>query len=207
MRRSNPLSYSLHLALPWLKRLGQLVAIVAMLLGGWAGYLRLTGNFHPIESGVIYRSGQLSGDQFVDRIRANGIRTIINLRGNNAGRSWYDDEVKASVATGVTHIDFPISSGRQLTDDQIAQLTDHLRNAVRPILIHCEAGSDRTGLAAALYELVIAGRSAAEASQQLSFRYGHFPWLGSSTVAMDNTFDRVVARRAAFSRSISSAPR
>lgn len=180
--------------LPWLKRSGQLLTIVALFIGGWAGYLRLTGNFHPIESRVIYRSGQLSGDQFVDRIRAHGIRTVINLRGNNVGRSWYDDEIKASATTSVTHIDFPISSGRELTDDQITQLTDHLRNAVLPILIHCEAGSDRTGLAAALYELVIAGRSATEASQQLSFRYGHFPWLGSSTIAMDKTFDRVVAR-------------
>lgn len=180
--------------MPWLKRFGQSTAIIALLIGGWAGYLRLSGNFHLVENGTVYRSGQLSGDQFVDRIRANGIRTIINLRGNNAGRSWYEDEIKASATAGVTHIDFPISSGRQLTDDQIAHLTDHLRNAVRPILIHCEAGSDRTGLASALYELVIAGRSAAEASRQLSFRYGHFPWLGSSTVAMDKTFDRVVAR-------------
>lgn len=193
MRPSKPFSRFAP-ALPWLKRSGQSLAVVALLIGSWAGYLRLTGNFHPIESGVIYRSGQLSGDQFVDRIRANGIRTIINLRGNNTERSWYDEEVKASAATGVTHIDFPISSGRELTDDQITQLTDHLRNAVRPILIHCEAGSDRTGFASALYELVIAGRSTAEASQQLSFRYGHFPWLGSSTVAMDNTFGRVVAR-------------
>ncbi|QUS42189.1 protein tyrosine phosphatase [Tardiphaga alba] len=168
--------------------------MAALLAGSWAGYLRLTGNFHPIENGVAYRSGQLSGDQFVYRIRVNSIRTIVNLRGSNPGRSWYDDEIKASTATGVVHIDFPISSGRELTDDQIVQLTTHLRTAARPILIHCEAGADRTGLTAALYQLVIAGRSTTEASQQLSFRYGHFPWLGSSTVAMDKTFDRVVAR-------------
>lgn len=193
MRRSSLFSL-LSDRLPWLKRFGQTIAVIAALTGGWAGYLRLSGNFHPIEDGAAYRSGQLSGDQFIERIRANGIRTIINLRGNNAGRGWYDDEIKASTAAGVAHIDFPISSGRELTEAQIAQLTGHLRTAARPILIHCEAGSDRTGLTAALYQLVIAGKSAAEASQQLSFRYGHFPWLGSSTIAMDNTFERVAAQ-------------
>ncbi len=194
MHRSSPFSHSWRLALPWLKGLGRSIAIVALLAGSWAGYLRLTGNFHAIENGVAYRSAQLSGDQFVDRIRANSIRTIVNLRGSNPGRSWYDDEIRASAVTGVVHIDFPISSGRELTDDQIVQLTDHLRTAARPILIHCEAGADRTGLTAALYQLVIAGRSATQASQQLSFRYGHFPWLGSSTIAMDDTFDRIASR-------------
>ena len=199
MRRSSPFSRSYHV--PWLKRFGQSIAIIAALTGGWAGYLRLSGNFHPIEDGVAYRSGQLRGDQFLDRIRANGIRTIINLRGNNAGQSWYDDEIKASAATGVGHVDFAISAGRELTDDQVSQLADVLRNAARPLLIHCEAGADRSGLTAALYQLLIAGRSAAEAGQQLSFRYGHFPWLGSRTVAMDNTFARIASRLPAEKRS------
>lgn len=178
----------------WLKRLGRTVGVVALVTLAWAGYLRLSGNFHPIEEGVIYRSAQLSGRQFVERIRENGIKTIINLRGNNTGRSWYDDEIRASVTAGIQHIDYPISSGRELTDDQVMELTGLLRTAARPLLIHCEAGSDRTGLTSALYELLVARRSVAEASSQLSFRFGHFPWLGSRTIAMDRTFARVVSR-------------
>ncbi|QND72796.1 dual specificity protein phosphatase family protein [Tardiphaga robiniae] len=181
-------------AIIWLKRFGRTVGVVALLTGAWAGYLRLSGNFHPIEEGVIYRSAQLSGSQFAERIRENGIKTIVNLRGNNTGRSWYDDEIRASEATGVRHIDYPINSGRELTDDQVAELTNILSSAARPVLIHCEAGSDRTGLTSALYELLVAKRSFAEASAQLSFRYGHFPWLGSRTVAMDRTFERVAAK-------------
>jgi hypothetical protein len=40
---------------------------VAVILGlpipaaGWAGYLRLTGNIHEIEPGVLFRSAQLDG--------------------------------------------------------------------------------------------------------------------------------------------------
>jgi protein tyrosine/serine phosphatase len=183
-----------NVAVTWLKRVGQIVGVVALLAGAWAGYLRVSGNFHAIDEGVIYRSGQLSGSQFSEEIRKYGIKTILNLRGNNIGRSWYDDEIKASNAARIRHIDYPISSGTDLTDNQVAELTDILRTAPRPILIHCEAGSDRTGLISALYKLLVARRPVEESSRQLSFRYGHFPWLGSQTVAMDRTFDRVASK-------------
>jgi hypothetical protein len=71
------------------------------------------------------------------------------------------------------------------------------------VLIHCEAGADRSGLAAALYKLIVAKSPhklivakspPEEASAQLSFRYGHFPWLRNSTAAMARTFERVLIR-------------
>ena len=179
----------------WLKRAAAIIAIAAAATGGWAGYLRITGNFHTVESGAVYRSGQLSGPQFASRIQQNGIRTILNLRGNNAGAPWYDDELNASSRAGVQHIDFAISAGQELTDDEVRKISTILRDAPRPLLIHCEAGADRSGLVAALYELLVEQRPPAEARAQLSFRYGHFPWLGSRTVAMDNTFDRVVSQQ------------
>jgi len=175
------------------KLFGTAVGITAISAGGWAGYLRASGNFHVVDEGAVYRSGQLSGPQFSARIRENGIRTIINLRGNNAGSRWYDDEVKASAAADVAHIDFPISASRELTDQQITQLAGLLTTSPRPILIHCEGGADRTGLASALYKLAIDRRSPSEAAGQLSFRYGHFPWLWSGTHAMDVTFARAVS--------------
>jgi protein tyrosine/serine phosphatase len=178
----------------WLKRAGAVMGLVIAIGAGWAGYLRLSGNFRAIDEGIAYRSAQLTGAQFAARIKDNNIRTIINFRGNNTGQRWYDDEMTASHAAGVRHIDFPISSGRELTDDEIDRLTDLLRESPRPILIHCEGGADRSGLAAALYQRLVANRSAEEARAQLSFRYGHFPWLGNSTAAMDRTLERVLSR-------------
>ncbi|UPJ61098.1 dual specificity protein phosphatase family protein [Bradyrhizobium sp. 192] len=180
-------------AIKSLRLFGAAVGVVAALAGGWAGYLRLSGNFHVVDDGAVYRSGQLSGFQFSTRIRENGIRTIINLRGNNAGSPWYDDELKASDATGVSHVDFPISASRELNDQQVAQLVGLLTTSPRPILIHCEGGADRTGLASALYKLMIDKSPPSEAAAQLSFRYGHFPWFWSGTDAMDVTFARTVS--------------
>lgn len=178
--------------LTWLKRGGATVGIIAALAGSWAGYLRLSGNFHTVEKGALYRSAQLSGPQLEERIKANGIRTVINLRGNNVGQSWYDAEMQVSQAAGVQHVDLALSAIRELNDDQLTRLTALLRDAPRPILVHCEGGADRSGIASALYKLKIANRPVDEAAAQLSFRYGHFPWL-SKTVAMDRTFARLVA--------------
>jgi protein tyrosine/serine phosphatase len=182
------------LAMQWLKRVGATIGIVAALAGGWAGYLRLSGNFHSVEGGVLYRSAQLSGAAFADHIKDSGIRSILNLRGDNKGQRWYDDEMQASAAAGIQHVDLALSAGRELTDAQLRQVSDLLRDLPRPILIHCEGGADRSGLVAAMYQLLIANKSPEEAAGQLSFRYGHFPWLGSRTMAMDRTFERLVAQ-------------
>ncbi len=170
-----------------------MVGVAAALVGAWAGYLRLSGNFHVVQQGVMYRSAQLSGDQFASRIRDNGIRSILNLRGNNAGTPWYDDETAASAAAGVMHVDYAISARRDLSDRQVRDIVALLRELPRPILIHCEAGADRSGLVSAIYELAFGKQPADEAARQLSFRFGHFPWLGSQTVAMDRTFERIVS--------------
>jgi hypothetical protein len=61
------------------------VSVPVVLTAGWARYLDLSDNFHAVEDGAVYRSGQLSGAELSSCIRENGILTIINLRGNNAG--------------------------------------------------------------------------------------------------------------------------
>lgn len=177
-----------------LRHLALFLGVGVAIAGGWAGYLRLSGNFHAVEEGVLYRSAQLSFAQFERNIRANGIRTIVNLRGENAGEAWYRDELRAASATNVDHVDFRLSANHEVSDEDLERLSGLFREAAKPILVHCEGGADRSGLASALFELVIAKRPASTAGEQLSFRYGHFPWLGSRTIAMDTSFERLAAR-------------
>lgn len=170
------------------------VGLAAAGAGGWAGYLRLTGNVHEIEAGRAYRSGQLSPSQLEALLHDKQIRTVINLRGENAGRPWYDGEVAVTRAAGARHVSLPMSANVEPNETLLAALIEVLGSAERPLLIHCEAGADRSGLASALYSLLNMRRPAAEADGQLSFRYGHFPWLTSRTGAMDRTFWRVASQ-------------
>lgn len=156
--------------------------------GAWAGYLQATGNIHEVEPGQVYRSNQLAPAQMAELLRDAGIRTVINLRGGSREDAWYREEATVVASAGARLIDIPLLDSVEPDATQLNQLLDALRSSPTPILIHCEAGADRSGLAAALYELVIAGKTPEVAAGQLSFAYGHFPWLGSPSAAMDRAF-------------------
>ena len=169
------------------------VAGISLPILTYAGVLKVTGNIDTVEDDAVYRSGQLSGERLAQLIADRHLRTVINLRGSHPGARWYDDEVKASADANVLHIDLPMSATREPDPALLGQLIDALQTAPKPFLIHCESGSDRTGLASALYRLLALGQPPEVAARQLSFNWGHFPWLGSPTIAMDRTFDKVAA--------------
>jgi protein tyrosine/serine phosphatase len=171
--------------------LSALALLVATLgLGGYVGYLQLSGNVHSVVAGEIYRSAQPSTAQLTAYASRYGLRTIVNLRGANSGRPWYDREVAASAHLGVAHVDFRMSASRELTQAEAERLLAILNAADKPLLIHCQSGADRSGLAAALYLAAIARHGEAAAEGQLSIRYGHIglPHV-SSAYAMDRTWE------------------
>jgi protein tyrosine/serine phosphatase len=148
----------------------------------------MVGNVHVIEDDTLYRSAQLNAEKLAGMIAAYGIKSVINLRGENRGLWWYDNEMEVTAMYGVLHFDIRMTALRGTDDATVTQLMETMRTAPRPMLIHCESGSDRTGLASALYERFVKERPAEVAGRQISFRYGHFPWLGNRTVAMDRTY-------------------
>lgn len=171
------------------------IALLLALAGiaGTCGLVRWQGNFHTVEPGLVYRSAQLSGDELLEKAREHGIRSVLNLRGENRDQTWYREELAAARLAKLQHLDYGLSATRVLTQRQMDELLEILRLAPKPVLIHCQAGADRTGLAAALYRLS-QGRSRAEAEQELSLRYGHFPYAGSGTDAMDRSLAAYVPR-------------
>lgn len=183
----------------WVCRVGIVIGsatlVVAVTVGGWAGYLMETGNIHTVIPGELFRSAELSRDGFEQVIRRFHINTVINLRGAEPGHRWYEDELGATRTTGAHHIDLRLSATHILSSAELDEIKGVLTHAQPPILVHCQGGADRSGLVAALYEYWIAHRGAEEAGGQLSFRYGHFPWLGSRTAAMDQVWQSVTRVR------------
>jgi len=178
------------------RRAGLVVLVPVLALGSYLGVLQLDGNIHTVQAGQVYRSAQLDSAQFVRVIGEDGIKSILNLRGApQHAAGWYDTEVRVASRLGVAHYDYGISAERLVTPEQIAAILAILRTAPRPILVHCQGGADRSGLVAALYDAVIAGESPDQAAKQLSLRYGHFPYLGSKTSAMDRSYWAYVSRK------------
>jgi protein tyrosine/serine phosphatase len=176
-----------------MKRLGRIAIISVVLLvaaGAWLGLQYLTGNVHEVIVGQFYRSGQLSGNGFANVIERYKIKTVLNLRGESH-RQWYQDEVGSTTRLGVRHIDFKMSALKELTLEETKQLVALMREAPKPLLIHCEGGADRSGFAAVLYLQQIAGINEDIAELQLSPFFGHFgiSWLNGAH-AMDESWEK-----------------
>ena len=172
------------------RRTSAILLSVALIFGAYIGYLQLSGNFHPVVNGEFYRSAQVSPEDIIRYQKEYGIRTIVNLRGDNTGKPWYDQEIETARAQGIVHYDFRMSASRILPQERAAELLALLRDAPKPILIHCKSGSDRTGLVTALYVSAIAGGTEEEAERALSLRYGHIgiPYI-SAAYPMQQTWE------------------
>jgi protein tyrosine/serine phosphatase len=152
------------------------------------------GNVHVVSPGVAIRSAEPSGARLIEMKQRFGIRAVVNLRGRNDGEPWYEDEVRASHLLGLQHVDVALSAQHELSPAQIDAVLALIERAPKPVLIHCNGGSDRTGLISAAW-LYAHGSPKDVADAQLALRFGHFPWLGSKTSAMDRSLEAFEARR------------
>jgi protein tyrosine phosphatase (PTP) superfamily phosphohydrolase (DUF442 family) len=164
------------------------VSLLFILIGSLYLYIEEQGNFHAITPGEAYRSAQMDRDELEYYINNYHLKSILNLRGKNSDSDWYTEEVKVSSEHGIVHYDMALSASRALTAKEVRVLLEIFNSAPRPILIHCKAGADRSGLVSAMWKVIVDKISKAEAKKQLSILYGHLS-IGP-TSAMDRFFEK-----------------
>ncbi len=135
------------------------------------------GNLGVVEAGRVIRSAQPT-TQLPAWIRDYGLRSILNLRGGSPADWWYNAEVKAAQAGGVSFYDFPLSATRRPTRHELLVLIDTLRSCSHPLLIHCKSGADRTGLASAMYLMLRRDVPPEQAENAFTLEHGHIPLGG-----------------------------
>ncbi len=127
-------------------------------------------NEHEIDVGV-WRSNQPDPGT-IRRLKARGIKAILNLRGETQWGS-YLLEREACRAAGIELVDFKLSSRKLPSREELLELDRIFAELPRPFLMHCKSGADRAGFAAALYLMLRRDATAAVAGEQLSWRYLH----------------------------------
>src|SRR5579883_674272 len=173
---------------PRLKRLATaLIALVSfVLLFLW--YIGVFGgNIHAVYPGKVYRSAQLTGRNLDDVLKDDHIHTVINLRGGSPSNAWYRSETTSCKEYGADHVDIDMSARLLPAPSRLNELLQTFDHARYPVLFHCQAGSDRSGLVGALYLNVYQHVPLHQAeAEELTWRYGHFSF--GQTHAMDDFY-------------------
>jgi protein tyrosine phosphatase (PTP) superfamily phosphohydrolase (DUF442 family) len=137
----------------------------------------LDGNVGVVAPGLVIRSAQPT-TQLVRLIQDHRLQSILNLRGGSSKEPWYAAEVRTAEASGVSFFDLPLNATRRPTRRELLLLIDVLDRCPYPLLIHCKAGADRTGLASALYLMQRRGESPGQASRAFTLVHSHLPIFG-----------------------------
>jgi len=115
--------------------------------------------FGVVEPGAVYRSGKLTPAAFDKVVREHDIKTIIDLGAWEEGSRGDLLAERTAESLGVTRYRFDLVGDG--TGNPNAYL-DTLRIATdperQPVLIHCGAGTERTGAAVVFYRTIVQGR-------------------------------------------------
>jgi protein tyrosine phosphatase (PTP) superfamily phosphohydrolase (DUF442 family) len=152
---------------------------------GFLAWNLATGNFATVQTGRVYRSGQMRSADLAAKIRRHAIKTVLNLRGSHPEEAWYRAERSATLSCGATQVDMALSSCEWISRDQARMLVRIISTCEYPLLIHCWRGSERTGLVSAMTELLRSGGSLEDARAQFALRY-LFVRAGDGAVMRDH---------------------
>ncbi|WP_171186240.1 dual specificity protein phosphatase family protein [Alienimonas chondri] len=159
---------------------GILAACGVAAVGIWDAvkYDFIAKRFGVVEPDGLYRSGQISEAMFTPTIREHEIDTVVCLMGNDREDPGHVAEVAAVEAMpGVKFERFPLrgdgTGDYEVYYNALASLV-RARRAGRKVLVHCAAGSQRTGSIIAAYRLLVRRDDCAEVYADLG-RYGWEP--------------------------------
>lgn len=138
----------------------------------------VSSNLGIVDPGRVIRAAQPI-TQLPRLIKDHQLASILNLRGGTFKDAWYQSEVRTAKASGVAFFDFPMKATTRPTRSQLLTLIDFFDHCRYPLLIHCKAGADRTGLASALYLMLQKDMPPQEAIRTFTIYHGHIPLLGT----------------------------
>lgn len=125
-------------------------------------------------AGGLYRTNQPSPKRLTYYQRKYGIKTVINLRGENEQLGWYRLEQQACKLLGLKFISIQIYSRGLVDAQQLKEIRRIIQSVELPALVHCKSGADRAGFFSVLYRHYRLGEPIEAALSELGSLYGHF---------------------------------
>ena len=141
-----------------------------------------TGLREPVPG--VWRSPQPGEDELARRIDRLELRTVVSLRGDGEGTAV---SRRATENSGALFFHVPMSATRLPTPETLLDLWRIAGQAKRPLLLHCRAGADRSGLASAIFVLHDTGDLDTARGELSLLPHGHLAF--TATGAMDAVLD------------------
>lgn len=108
----------------------------------------------------------------IARFKRLGVRTVLCIRAG-VRLPGLDLEREACRRLDLRLIELKLRGRAAPKRSELLELIALLGTIEYPALLHCKSGADRTGIVAAIHQIVIEKQSVREALGQLSLRYGH----------------------------------
>ena len=142
-------------------------------------------NFHQVNP-QLYRGGQ-PRDAGLRKLKDLGVKTIVNLRGEDAHTRAESEEAHS---LGLRYYSISLPGFSRPKDDEVGSVLGIINDPEnQPIFIHCHHGKDRTGTIVACYRISHDGWTAEQAKDEAQ-RYG----LGWVEMGMNHYIDKYYAR-------------
>jgi protein-tyrosine phosphatase len=130
-----------------------------------------------VEQASIYRSGQLH-PALIERVLVeNEIEVIVDLNGKRMGKTNHEAEDSIALQLGIDKKRYPLNGNGTGDIEQYALAIKAISNAVnsnKPVLVHCSAGSQRTGGVLAMYRVLVQKRAVGPVLEEME-RYDWDP--------------------------------
>ncbi len=139
----------------------------------------VSSNLGTVDPGRVFRAAQPTS-QLSTLIQDYHLASILNLRGGSSKDRWYTAEVRTAEANGVAFFDFPMNATSRPSRRELLTLIEFFDHCEYPLLIHCKAGADRTGLASAVYRMIRLNEPPREAIRAFTIYHGHVPLFGTA---------------------------
>jgi len=178
--------------------IASVAAVVGIGAGLWVFLVRdriVPKRFGVVVPGAVYRSGQISQYLIAGVIDRYHIGTIIDLDAFDSNNADQLAEAAVSRSKGVRHFCFPLRgccTGKiEHYADAIEAIVVSQRSGI-PVLVHCSAGTQRTGGCVSFYRLLVLKDPPESVYEELG-RYGWDAGLNPVLIEYINSHMRELA--------------